>query len=330
MALTPGSTIETSYINAFKAGFEQAFQQSNSRLRPYFPSVRQASEYDFYDRIGVAEDLQENNTRYGDNPMAEIPHDRRRCSLKDYDTGKAIDPKDLVRVSTDPTNEYTQAMVKAANRKVDDIIIDRIFGPAYTDKTGSTQVTFVTTNSGKISLGGLSKGPFTTTGYINASSDVTVEGIDVAKDFVTSGSAADSGITLDKLKAVRRVLLGLEAIQQDTILNCHLASRQFEQLLDIDEVVNADYALRKSLAEGNITTFMGYRFIHSERLTLSSGVRKCIISLPEAFKLAISADINVDMWRLTGKKNIPYIYLNMGMDGTRMWGEVTVKLQCVE
>jgi len=329
MATDP-NTIETSYINAFKAGFDLAFQQSTSRLRGYFESNRQASEFDFYDRLGIAEDLTENNTRYGDNPMTEIPHDRRRCGLRDFETGKAVDPKDLVRVSSDPTNEYTSSMVMAANRKIDDIIINRIFGPAYTGKKGDTVVNFVSTTAGDITIGSISDATnrFVTGGDITK--EVGTEGIDVAVDYVPTGAPAASGITLDKLRAVRRVLLALEAISQDTILNVHLSSFQLYELLKIDEIINSDYAVRKALAEGSVTTFMGYRFIHSERLLKTGTTRHCIISLPKAFKLAVSKDVTVDMWRLTAKKNIPYVYLSMGMDGTRMWGEVTVKLNCLE
>ena len=87
---------------------------------------------------------------------------------------------------------------------------------------------------------------------------------------------------------------------------------------------------RKALAEGSVTTFMGFRFIHAPRLKKTAGVRECLIMTPRAFKLAVSQDINATMWRLSAKKNIPYIYTSMGMDGTRMWGEATVKLNCVE
>jgi hypothetical protein len=329
MATDP-STIETSYINSFKSGLEHAYQQTTSDLAPYVQNVRQAAEFDFYDRIGVAEDLTENVTRYGDNPMTEIPHDRRRIGLRDFETGKAVEPKDLVRVSSDPTNEYTTAMVAAANRKKDDIIVERMFGPAYTGKKGDTVISFAGTNTGNITLGAISKGTFVTGGRYTVEAGTTTEGVDVATGYSGTGVTTDTGITLAKLKGIRRTLMGLQAIKQDTVLNCFITAYQFNELLGISEIINSDYAIRKALAEGQVTTFMGFRFIHAERLKVVSGVRQCMVLLPNAFKMAVSKDITVDMWRLTAKKNIPYTYLSMGMDGTRMWGEATVKLNCVE
>ena len=327
MATDP-STIETSYINQFKAGYEQAFQQTRSALEPFVQSVRQASEFDFYDRVGVAEDMVENNTRYGDNPMTEIPHDRRRIGLRDFDIGKPIDNKDLVRVATDPTNEYTQALLASAQRKKDDIIIERIFGPAYTGKKGETVINFTGTNSGKVTVGPISQGVLTTAGVVQIGAANT-EGIDIAKDY-TGGAAADAGITLAKLRAARKTMMDLFSCTQDQVLDCFIGTYQFDQLLTINEIINSDYAVRKALAEGSVTTFMGFRFIHAPRLKKTAGVRECLIMTPRAFKLAVSQDINATMWRLSAKKNIPYIYTSMGMDGTRMWGEATVKLNCVE
>jgi hypothetical protein len=329
MATDP-NTIETSYINAFKSGFDLGFQQKDTRIRPYVQEVRQASEFDFYDRLGLSEDLTENIARYGDNPMTEIAHERRRIGLRDFEIGKAVDPKDLIRVSSDPSNEYTTQMLAAANRKVDDVIISRIFGPAYTGKKGDTVVNFASTNAGNITVGAISDAQtrFSTAGQYTR--EAATEGVDVNVTYNGTGAPASSGITLAKLKGIRRTLMALESVTQDTVLNCHLSAFQFQELLGINEVINSDYATRKALAEGSVTTFMGFRFIHSERLTKAAGVRQCIVSLPQSFKLAISKDITVDMWRLTAKKNIPYVYLSMGMDGSRMWGEVTVKLNCAE
>lgn len=332
----PGTSteIQKAYVNQFRQGFDQAFQQTQSVLEPYFEYERQSSEFEYYDRIGVADDMQEDTSRYGDNPMSEIEHDRRRIGLRDYELGKYIEEKDLLRVITDPMNPYNQAFLASGNRKKDDIIISRIFGPAYRGKKGETTVNFVTTpSSGKVKVGALSKGhsnPITSAGRYELQAG-EYEGIAVAKDYVSSGVAADSGLTLDKLKAMKFTMMRLDAITQDTILPIFLGTRQFEDLFEIDEVINADYAVRKSLAEGKVTTFMGFQFIHCPRLlTDSDGARRCIVALPKAFKLAVAKDLQINMWRDSSKKNAPYMYMNMAADGSRMWGEICGEIKCVE
>jgi len=273
--------------------------------------------------------MQQVTTRYGDNPMSEISHDRRRIGLGDWDNGKAIDEKDLIRVATDPTNAYTQALVASANRKLDDNIITGFTAPAYTGKAGATAVNFASTTSGKVTVGSDSDVQTRIVAGTYLAREPATEGIDVAKNY-PGATAAVTGLTLLKLKAVRTTMLKLEAIEQDEILNCFIAAKQFEDLLGIDEVINSDYAVRKSLAEGQVTTFMGFRFIHCERLPLASGVRSCFVFKPRALKMAISQDITANMWRLPGKKNIPYIYVKLGMGTTRMWGENLARVQVTE
>lgn len=332
----PGDATEITkaYVNQFKSGFAQAFQQTDSRCAQYFETERQESEFAYYDRIGVADDMTEDTDRYGDNPVSEIEHDRRRIGLKDYQLGKYIEEKDLLRVITDPFNPYNMAFLASGNRKKDDILFERMFGTAYRGKKGETEVSFVTIpSSGKISVGALSAGhsnPITTAGRYELVAG-EYEGIRVAKDYQGSGTAADDNINIHKLKAIRFTMMRLESISQDTILNCFIGSSQFEALLGINEIVNGDFATRRRLEEMKTTTWGGYRFIHTERLPVdANGARRCFVALPQAFKWAVAKDLNLKLWRDTGKKLAPYMYMNMAMDGSRMWGEAVAEFACVE
>lgn len=277
----------------------------------------------------MADDMQVVTTRYGDNPINEITHDRRQISTKEYELGKPVDEKDLAKVASDPTHAYTQAMVKSANRKIDDLIISGLTATAYTGKAGGTQVTFAGTTSGKVTVGAVSNaaGNLASGTYLSLTAG-NVEGIDVAVDY-TGSVAANAGLSLPKLKAIRETMLGTEAIDQDTVINFVIGRKQITDLLSINEVINSDFNAHL-LAEGKVSTFMGFRFILSNRLPLVGSSRQCFAFLPQSFKLALSKEPNVDMWRLTGQKNIPYIYLAMGMGGTRMWGETLARVNCYE
>lgn len=336
--MADANAIEKNYINAFHAGFAQAFQQKSTILRPFVEVESQASEFDYYDRIGLADDMLTVTTRYGDNPMSEIDHDRRRIGLADYDQGKAIDEKDLIRVAMDPTSSYMQALVASAARKVDDVIIAGLTAPAYTGKSGQVVVNFVATTAAKITVGAVSdQQNRIVNGTFYARTPGLFEAIDVASDYVgpTVGTIGTpnpvvTGLTLAKLRGVRNTMLKLDAITQDEILDCFISSTQFDNLLGITEVINSDYAVKKALAEGAVTTFMGFRFIHTERLPLVGGVRSCFVFKKRAMKLAIGQDVTATMWRLPAKKNIPYIYTKLGMGTARMWGENLARINCVE
>ena len=349
-AVSNGGAINTAYVEAFKAGFEQAYQQTESKLQPYFEQETQNEEFQYFDRIGIAEAMSEDATRFGDNPNSDIAHDRRRIGLKDYELGKYVDEKDLKRVLTDPMNAYTQALLASGKRKIDDIIIDKIFGEAYTGRSGGTTVDFSrdadTTRDTNITIGALSKND---ANPVTATYDASTKknGIDIVTgnkegfsiganyDETDTGSTAPLGLTLEKLKAARRTMLRLEAINQDDVVNCFLTSTQFNDLLSIEQIINSDFAVRKALAEGSVTTFMGFRFIQTERLGLNSDgtnndERRVIVCTPRALKLSVGSALKGDMWRVPAKKNIPYIYFKLAAEASRMWGEVTGEIRCVE
>ena len=333
-----GITINTAYVESFKAGFEQAFQQTTSKLQPYFEQESQNEEFQYFDRIGAAEPMAEDASRYGDNPNSDIVHDRRRIGLRDYELGKYIDEKDLKRVLTDPMNAYTQALLSSGKRKIDDIIVDKFFGPAFTGKSGGTQVDFVTAptdiDSGLISVGSVSAGSITTNGKYAVIAQGTgnlKEGFSIGENYVSAGTDASSGLTLDKLRAARHTMLRLEAITQDDTINCFLSAKQLDDLLRIDEVINSDYSVRKNLAEGNVTTFMGFRFIQTERLAADAdGARRVIISTPRSLKMSTGTALKGDVWRVPAKKNIPYLYFKLCAEASRMWGEVSGEIRCAE
>ena len=245
-----------------------------------------------------------------------------------------MEPKDLFRLAEDPSNAYVTALRAAAHRKMDDIVINRIFDVAQVGKKGEGTATFVSTNAGKITVGALSAGnarPITTAGLYSLTAG-DYEGIDVAVDFDYT-LAVNSGITLDKLKAARFTMERLESVTEDEVLDCWITSDQARQLLAIDAVINSDYAVRKALAEGSATTFMNFRFRRSERLLgagTSGDPRQCIVAKKNSMIVGYSKNLTFDMWRDTAKRNIPYMYLFVGMDAVRMWGESTCRINCLD
>lgn len=342
MSGTPNS-IETSYINAFRSGFEHAFQQQESLLTPFVETVSQNAEFQYYDRLGVADDMQEDVQRYGENPMSEIEHGRRRIDLRDFDWGKAIEPKDLKRIASDPTNEYTRAGVWAANRKKDDLIVEGVFDPVQTDKKGNTMIEWVddggTSYSKKVKVGEVSRGqrnPVTTSGdYVLQSGNY--EGISVDGAVGNDDTADDVGLNLAKLKLLKKAFMRVEAIRQTDMINLFLTTEQWDDLLSIDAVINSDYAIKKRLESGEVTTWFGYRFIPFEGLPLDAdGNRRCIALASNnvegryGIKAAVQTPLTVDMWRLPSRKNIPYIYIKMGMRAVRFWGELVAEIKCAE
>lgn len=321
MPLDPNN-IETSYINSFREGFEHVFQQRGSRTRPFVNVVSQSAEFDFYDRLGVADDVNEIMDRYGDTPMNEVPHERRRIGLRDFDWAKLVDRKDLLRVLTDPSNNYTQAAVWAFGRNFDRLTFEAAFGPAYVGKDGNRTIDFVGTNAGDITIGDLDQNPDTFEG--------TTEGIDINASFREDGGSGNTNLTIDKLMAARYTMLEREAIEQDQTVNLFLGSSQLRSLMREEKIQNFDYNTVKALANGEVRTFHGFNFIHTEKVPRTGDIRHCLACLPRAINMAIGQDLTVDVGPRRDKRNIPQIYLAMHFNGSRMWGAQTVKINCDE
>lgn len=349
---TPNAaSIETHYVNAFRDGLEAVFQKTDSILLPHVETVQQNSEEQYYDRIGSAnEKMKKDETRYGTNPNQEINFDRRRSVFEHYEDGKMIEEKDLLKIATDPTNEYNRALAAEARRTQDEIIINGAFASVWTGKKGETEVKWATDGNtdfeGKIKVGGLNTGlrnPITTTGrYVVEAGDY--EGIAVDNQYSGNPSApAASGITLAKLQAYRTTLIRLEVLNQQDRIKLFLGEQQIEELLNIPEIKNADYNYTKALADGAVRSFMGYDFIPYVGLPTGEDgdgntYRRCL-ALPstgtkmgtrKGVYLAQAKALTADMWRLPERKNIPYLYMSMACNAFRMWGEMVGEIRCTE
>jgi len=292
--------VDTALVQAYKANIELKFQQMGSRLRPTVRNEQQAAEFDFYDRIGAV-DAVEVTTRHADTPLISTPHDRRRVGLRDFDWADLIDKKDKIRMLADPTSAYVTNAVMAMGRAQDDVIIQAAFGTAYTGKTGSTAVTFPSTS-------------------------------EVAVDYVESGAAAASNLTIGKLRRARYLLDKAEATTEGEYdLYIVLDPSQIQSLLRSTEVTSSDYNTVKALVQGEIDTFMGFKFIKSNRLTKdSNNVRDCICYEREGLLLASGMEITVDVGPRRDKRNSVQVYVCGSFGSTRMWEEKVLRIKCDE
>jgi len=290
--------VGTALVNAYRSNIEIQFQQKGSRLRNTVSVETQNAEYEYYDRIGPTDAVEVLN-RHSDTPLISTPHSRRRVAMSDYDWADMIDRKDRIRMLADPTSPYSQNAVFALGRKMDDVIIAATVGTAYTGKTGSTSVTFP------------------------AASEVAV-------DYVESGSAANSNLTIGKLRRVRYLLDSNEAVEDGEPIYGIVSASQIQSLLRTTEVTSADYNTVKALVAGEINTFMGITFVRTERLTVASSIRDCMFYPPSGMLMAVGSDIMVDVGPRRDKRNSVQVYVSASFGAVRMWEEKVIRVKCDE
>ncbi len=291
--------VDQALVQAYRANIEIKFQQMGSRMRQYVRNETQHAEFEFYDRIASV-DAVEVLTRHGDTPLISTPHDRRRVGLRDFDFADLIDNKDKIRMLADPTSSYVTNAVYALGRAQDDVLIQAAFGTAYTGKTGATSVTFPSAS-------------------------------EVAVDFVESGTAANSNLTIGKLRRVRYLLDKAEATTDSEYDLCAVVDpSQVQSLLRTTEVTNADYNTVKALVNGEIDTFMGFRFCKSNRLSVTSNIRETIFFERQGLLLATGQEIKVDVGPRRDKRNSIQVYVCGSFGASRMWEEKVLRVKCDE
>lgn len=233
----------------------------------------------------------ERTARHADSPLVHTPHSRRRVPMRDFEWGDLIDDQDRVRTLVDPTSSYLRNAMWALGRKIDDLVIEAAYADAYTGKSGTTTVSFPS-------------------------------GQQVA--------AAATGLTIDKLLQAKQKLDAAEVDKDDPrVLVC--SAKQIKDLLGTTQVTSADYNSVKALAQGEIDTFLGFRFVRSERLPADGSSNRRVLAFSKSgIGLAIGRDMKGNIAERADKGFATYVYACLSCGASRLEEERVVEIKCVE
>jgi hypothetical protein len=189
--------------------------------------------------------FRDKTTRHSDTQFDDLIHQQRWIFPSDKVLAMAVDSQDELRMLDSPLSAYAEAGRMAYGRAIDDFILPAFFANAQTGVRGATSTPFNTNNT-------------------------------IAVNYVESGSAANSGLTIAKLRAARRILkqnfVDLEAEEAYVGIN----AKAEQDLLGTTEVTNQLYNQVKALVSGEVDTFMGFKFIKSEAIPVdSNGYTRC-------------------------------------------------------
>lgn len=288
------SAPSTAYIQQYNNTIYLLAQQQDNRFAmAVVVDTNWTGQSKFYDQYNQ-DSAVELTTRYADTPT-QLPDFRRRMVTPRYFVSATLeDPKDALQMAIDPKSIMMQAKMAAFNRTKDDIIISAQGGTAYTGQTGTTAVTFPTSN--KI----------------------------VFNQFTTG-----NGLTKAKVLAAKRILDANEVEPTDRFLS-H-TSAQLEDLLNTTEVTSSDYNVVKSLVQGELKTWCGFSFIHSERLLTDTSSNRLIYAWQRyAVQLAIQKEIEGRVDERADKNFAWQVYMRMCLGSTRLEEGRIVQIACVE
>jgi hypothetical protein len=286
--------ITTAFVEQYSANVTMLAQQMGSVLRSAVDVETIKGKNAFFDQIGSVT-AQVRSSRHGSTPQLDTPHSRRRVSLADYEWADLIDDLDKVRMLIDPTSAYAKAAAAAMGRAMDDVIITALGGSADTGVAGGTAVALPSTQ--KVS---------------------------------TSAQADGSGLTIAKLRSAKYILDSND-VDPSTPRYIVVGPKQIQDLLATTEVTSSDYNTVKALATGTLDSFLGFKFLVSNRLALANTDDRLVYAFSaDAIKLAIGKDVTARIDERADKSYATQVYYSMAIGATRMEEKKVVEIPCDE
>ena len=269
-------TVTDAFVQQFSGNVRFLAQQSKARLRGKVLEDNIKGESGYMEQLAPTA-ARKKTQRHGDSPIANQQHLRRRIATYGYEQGDLVDKEDEARLLIDPTSNYTKNLSAAQRRAQDDEVIAAAFSTAYTGHDGSTAITWPNGNS--------------------ESSPTTPAGTQVAVNSWAYGNGSgNAGLTISKLLEAQVALDAAEGDDEDGepedrfIL---VTAKDKGQLLATTEATSADYNTVRALYDGKIDKFVGFTFIHSERVQLNSSSQRRLLAWR---KSGLGLGITTDIW----------------------------------
>ena len=292
--------INKAFVQQFSDNLLHLAQQRGSRLVDTVRREDVVGKYKHFDRLGSTAAVKR-TSRHADTPQIDTPHSRRRVSMDDYEWADLIDRQDEVRMLIDPRSAYAQAGAWALGRTLDGIIRDAALG-----------------NSVSIDSS-------------DASSNIALPSTQIVdEDFNT----ADSNLIVEKLIEAKRILNKNDIMMDEPLFFVYNASAQ-SSLLNENQIQSADYNTIKALVQGDLDTFMGFKFVMYNDLSgtadgTDTAPVKCFAYAQSGIGLGMGQDLQVRIDERADKSYATQVYASMSAGAVRIEEEKVVEVQCVQ
>lgn len=289
--------VSTAFVQEYKGTVQMLLQQRGSKLRrAVFEDTYTGKAGKAVEQIGPVV-AQRKTARHADTPLISTPHDARWVYPTDYEWADLIDEQDKLRKIVDLQSPYAVNGAMALGRAMDTEIVQAFFGDARTGEEGTTVTEF------------------------DANQTVAVD----------VGGASPTGINLDKLRRAKRLLMANEVDVDQEELFVAITAAQHDDLLNETQAISLDYNTRPVLVDGKIAAFMGFTFIHSERLeTDSSGYRRLPCWARSGMHLGMWGEVETRITEREDKSYATQVYLRGTFGATRLEEGKVVEIKCAE
>lgn len=305
MPISAPDFLTTAFVQTYSTNVEMLLQQMGSRFRPHVMNQQNHGM-----AAAVAEQFApvtavKNTVRHAPTPIINGGQDRRWMFPSDYDWADLIDNQDKLRLIIDPTSPYAMNGANALGRAQDDVIIDAMLNTSQTGQTGVTTV--------------------------------ALPGSQVVASSV--GSTAPTGLNVAKLRAAKLKLMAAEVDIDNDPLFVAITAQQHDDMLNEVQAISLDYTNRPVLTDGRIVAFMGFNFIHSERLPGAPAYAGALAPsggetwLPCWAKSGVAFgswnEISTSIAPRVDLRNSMQVYVTGTFGGTRLQEKKVVQINCL-
>jgi len=282
------------HIQTYTAKVAHLLQQRGSKLMPgVMTESHTGKAAQVVQQYGAVE-AQEITDRHADTELSDTPQTSRWVRPSDWGVADMVDKEDLVRSLTDPKSDFAMAQTMGLGRKQDDILIAALLGSNFIGEDGGTSVS-------------------------------------ASSDGVTVVVANSQGLTVEKLREAKKNLMAAEVDLDHDTLYMALTAEQIDNLYTETQVVSIDYNSNKVLVDGRVQSFMGWNFLHCERLTVNgSSERRCIGWAKSGVVFASWNGLESHTDRRPDKWNNWQVMTKGTFGATRTEGEKVVEVACME
>ncbi len=299
--------ITNNYQIKYSEKWGSYLQQEASRLEKYVTVESGLSgKMVAFDQYGLLT-FNEKTTRMQATELDEAPTTRRVMYPKIFTKAIGFDEFDAKKLANIdiPVSKTIEGLRAAAGRCMDQVMINGFMDTCYVGENGTQSVAF-------------------------KSSQV------IANDYVESGSAVATDLTLGKLRKALAMLQKAEAWNEERraygdelVLAC--TSSQISALLKEPEVGSFDYNTARALVEGKIDSFLGFRIIRTEQLPIdNSGNRACLAWVKSKAQFGLWEDFKVKLSVRDDLDEALQIRAKFACGATRLQEEAFVKILCKE
>ena len=297
--------ITTAMVEQYSANVEYLAQQMNSRFSGKVRMESQHGKTRFYEQVGATVAIKI-TTRHGDTPRINTNHERRATYLNQYVWADLVDNLDKVELLIDPTSAYAANAAMAFNRAKDDEVIAAATGTSFAD---------VGTGSGAVS-------PV----VLPAANQIAVSYADPSA--TTSGT--NYGLTINKLIAARSILDQAEYPEGSKLYYVYQRQQLDNLLRSVSTFNDIHTAGVKALVNGDSQRFMGFEFIRSQRLAVSSQICTNFAYVESALLMAIGQDARGRISERADKNYSTQVFMDMSLGATRMQEPLVASVACAQ